>query len=167
MADSHTTAIAQADAVSPCGSEESDFSIAPMTNADYEAVRELWRAALPTKLNRDDSAEAIARYLARNPGLSFVARSGARLVGAVLGGHDGRRGYLHHLAVAADCRRRGLGSTLVRCCLAALSREGFAKTHVFVQNSNPSALAYWQQRQWQQRDDLTVYTFIRTSVEDM
>jgi hypothetical protein len=69
--------------------------------ADYDTVLALWRSCEGIGLSDSDTREAIATYLARNPGLSLVATDAdGVIVGAVLGGHDGRRGYLHHLAVA-------------------------------------------------------------------
>ncbi len=88
---------------------DSDVQYAPMTVADYEAVSALWRVTPGLGLGASDAREPIGRYLERNPGSSFVARIAGEVVGAVLCGHDGRRGYLHHLAVAVRCRGRGVG----------------------------------------------------------
>ena len=95
-----------------------------MTPADYDAVIALWRGCEGIGLTESDTRPAIAAYLARNPDMSFVAEAGGRLVGAVLGGHDGRRGYLHHLAVDPAWRRRGLGRELTDAVLARLRAEG-------------------------------------------
>lgn len=80
-----------------------------MTVQDYEEVLALWRSSEGIGLSDADSRENIARFLERNPGLSFVAYDGQELIGAVLCGYDGRRGYIHHLAVAESHRRRRLG----------------------------------------------------------
>lgn len=91
---------------------------------DYDAVMTLWRETPGVGLSAADNREAIAAYLLRNPGLSFAAWDGPRLVGAVLCGHDGRRGYLHHLAVAPAYRRQHLGFELAeRCPLLAQVRN--------------------------------------------
>ncbi len=119
---------------------------------DYEDAFALWQVTEGIGLSEADSREAIARYLARNPGLSFVARAeDGTLVGAVLCGHDGRRGYLHHLAVRTSCRGRGLGRELVDRCLAALRAEGIDKCHLFVKRSNPSGLEFWKKIGWSER----------------
>ena len=77
-----------------------------MTAADLPAALRLWRKTEGVGLNESDRLPPLRRFLRRNPGLSQVARTHRRLLGAVLCGHEGRRGYLHHLAVAADCRDR-------------------------------------------------------------
>jgi ribosomal protein S18 acetylase RimI-like enzyme len=130
-------------------------TIAPFTASDYAPVHALWQSCEGMGLHDDcDSEPAIARYLARNPGLSFVARAGARIVGAVLAGHDGRRGYLHHLAVHPDARGQGLGRRLVETALAALGEQGIRKAHIFVFRDNPQGRAFWQACGWHLREDL-------------
>ncbi|MBN2004426.1 MAG: GNAT family N-acetyltransferase, partial [Anaerolineae bacterium] len=88
-----------------------------LTLSDYNAVLALWQSSEGVGLSDADSREAIGRYLARNPGLSFTAWDGDELTGAVLCGHDGRRGYVHHLAVKPAHRRQGLGKALAARCL--------------------------------------------------
>src|SRR5512142_407604 len=91
--------------------------IAVMTARDLPGVLDLWRRSEGLGLGASDEPAALEAFLARNPGLSFTARCDGELAGAVLGGHDGRRGYLHHLAVAQAHRRQGIGRALVeRCC---------------------------------------------------
>jgi len=89
------------------------------------------------------------RFLRRNRGLSFVARDGRRLVGAVLAGHDGRRGYLYHLAVARSHRGRGIATQIERRSLAALRRAGVPRTVILVIRSNRSGQRFWRQRRWE------------------
>ncbi len=127
-----------------------------LTLADYDAVHALWQSSEGVGLSDADSREAIGRYLARNPGLSFTAWDGNELVGAVLCGHDGRRGYVHHLAVKPSQRRQGLGKALAARCLAALAAEGIDKCHLFVFANNADAIAFWRSVGWSQRVDLNV-----------
>ncbi|MCB0153428.1 MAG: GNAT family N-acetyltransferase, partial [Anaerolineae bacterium] len=82
------------------------MTIREMTPQDLAQVLVLWQQAEGVGLSEADSPDRLTRFLEHNPGLSFVAINGNQLVGAVLGGHDGRRGYIHHLAVAANERRR-------------------------------------------------------------
>src|SRR2546421_4865159 len=98
-----------------------------MTIDDFDEVHRLWGKTEGVGLNESDSRPNVASYLERNSGMSFVARHGTKLVGAVLCGHDGRRGYLHHLAVAKKHRRKGLGKKLVAACFAQLARSGILK----------------------------------------
>jgi len=127
-----------------------------MSIADYEAVWRLWQHTEGVGLNESDEREAIASYLARNAGLSCVALEGDKIVGAVLCGHDGRRGYLHHLAVARTHRKRGLGKALVAACLAGLARLCIPKCNIFLFADNVEGEAFWKHEGWTKRPDLQV-----------
>ena len=134
-----------------------NFTIQPMRIDDFEAVLELWNTSDGVGVNEMDTRPRIAAYLERNPGMSFVARGAdKRIVGAVLCGHDGRRGYLHHLAVADDCRMRGIGRRLVESCFAALNDVGLVKCNIFVYASNVEGQAFWKKEGWNARVDLLV-----------
>ncbi|MCX7006237.1 MAG: GNAT family N-acetyltransferase, partial [Kiritimatiellaeota bacterium] len=113
--------------------------IRTMTLRDYAAVQRLWRATPGIGLHGvEDSRAGIASFLRRNPRMSFVAFDGAQLVGAILSGHDGRRGALHYLAVAQMHRKRGIGAALVVRCLAVLVRQKIQKCNIFVYRDNTS-----------------------------
>jgi ribosomal protein S18 acetylase RimI-like enzyme len=128
-----------------------------MTQRDYDSVVALWRSIPGIGLHEDsDSRRAIVRYLKRNPGLSFIACVGTAVVGAVLSGHDGRRGYLHHLAVAASHRKIGIGKALVSRCLRSLARQHIAKCNIFLFRSNANGRLFWQHIAWNLRRDLSV-----------
>jgi ribosomal protein S18 acetylase RimI-like enzyme len=101
-----------------------------------------------------DERPAIARYLERSPGMSFVTVEDETVVAAVLCGHDGRRGFIHHLAVHSAYQRQGIGEALVERCLEALRRERIDKCHLFVYAANTQAQGFWQRLGWKQRDDL-------------
>ena len=131
-------------------------AIRSMSLADYEAVLRLWQQTEGVGLNESDTRQGIALYLARNPGLSRVAAEGATIAGAVLCGHDGRRGYLHHLAVAKTHRKRGLGRALVEACLNALAQQGIPKCNIFLYADNAEGGAFWQHQGWLKRPDLQV-----------
>jgi N-acetylglutamate synthase len=125
--------------------------------SDYDQVRALWEESEGLGLHDDvDSREGIASYLARNPGLSSVAWDADRVVGAVLAGHDGRRGYLHHLAVHPSARRTGLGRRLVQASLDALRREDIAKAHIFVFRDNAAGQRFWESCGWHRREELDI-----------
>jgi len=126
-----------------------------MAIADYDAVLALWRRSEGVGLGGSDTRLRIAAYLGRNPGLSYVARSRAgRIVGAVLCGHDGRRGYLNHLAVDRRYRRRGIGRQLVAACLAGLQAAGIRKCNLVLFRTNTAGRAFWERGGWIQRTDL-------------
>ncbi len=124
--------------------------------ADYGAAYSLWEKAEGIGLSQADSRENIARFLERNPGTSFVATAEGRLVGAVLCGNDGRRGFLHHLAVSPDQRRSGIGRALVDRCLAALAAAGMRKCHIFVLADNGEGQRFWERVGWEKRTTLVV-----------
>jgi len=121
-----------------------EFAIRAMTIADHSAVLALWSEIEGIVLTDTDEREPMQRFLDRNPGLSLVAEMDKALVGAILCSHDGRRGYLHHLAVAPDSRRQGLGSALVQRCLSLLQREGIVKCNIFILEDNESGIAFWE-----------------------
>ena len=126
----------------------------PFRFADYDEVHAIWKKAEGVGLNESDSREAVGRYLKRNRGLSHVAVSGGRVIAAVLCGHDGRRGYLHHLAVARKWRRMGLGRALVAACLEKLRKEGIPKCNLFLFASNRPGRVFWRRLGWSVRADL-------------
>jgi putative acetyltransferase len=129
-------------------------TIKPMSLADYHEVLRLWQDTEGVGLNESDTRPAIASYLKRNPRMSFVARDGKELVGAVLCGHDGRRAYLHHLAVVPSHRRRGLGTKLVDRCLAELKRLGILKCNIFLFTNNAGGERFWRTNGWKKRLDI-------------
>lgn len=132
------------------------LAIRPMVAADYDAVLTLWRATDGIGLSAADERGSIEAYLERNPGLSRVAYRGTVLVGAVLCGHDGRRGYVHHLAVVPAERGRGLGRRLMDEVLGELAREGIGKANIVVYVANAEGQAFWRATGWLPRDDLVL-----------
>ena len=130
--------------------------IRPFSSEHIGAARSLWERTEGVGLSIADEPPALARYLERNPGLSFVAMSGSAVVGAALCGHDGRRGYLHHLAVEAECRRRGIGAELISRCLSALGAAGIEKCHIFVYRENLAGQSFWSRAGWIVREDLVL-----------
>jgi ribosomal protein S18 acetylase RimI-like enzyme len=136
-------------------------TIRPMQLTDYDAVMALMRQTPGVSIRDADSLEATRRYLDRNPGLSFVAQIDDVLVGCIMSGHDGRRGYLQHLLVLPAYRKQGIAAALVEHCLAALALAGIVKSHVDVLISNLPAQAYWQRQGWTRRDDTERYSLIR------
>ena len=132
------------------------FSIREFCISDYDAALALWQSAEGVGLNESDTKSAIAAFLKRNPGLSFVATEKNKIVGTALCGHDGRRGYLHHLAVAKQNRKIGIGKALIEACLTALRRNAIPKCNIFLFSTNREGKAFWTQNGWRHRDDLEV-----------
>jgi ribosomal protein S18 acetylase RimI-like enzyme len=134
------------------------IAIVPFTIAAYDDVLSLWQQCEGIGLSAADSKEAIQTYLDRNPGMSFMATADGAVVGAVLCGHDGRRGYIHHLGVDHRHRRRGVGRQLVERCLDALRRAGIQKAHMFIFHDNRNGIAFWKAAGWTPRRDIGVYS---------
>lgn len=131
------------------------MNIRVMTVADYDAVYALWLSCEGMGLNDvDDSREGIARYLARNPDTCFVAEDGG-VVGVILAGHDGRRGYIYHTAVHPDARGWGIGSALVQRALAALKDCGISKVALVAFSRNEGGNAFWEKQGFKLREDLS------------
>ncbi len=131
-------------------------AIAQLTIGRYDEVMALWRQCEGIGLSDADSRESIAAYLKRNPGMSFIASIDGTLSGAVLCGHDGRRGYIHHLAVHPRFRNKGIGRQLVDRCLAALREARIQKCHLVALNSNLDGIAFWESVSWTRRHDISV-----------
>jgi len=138
------------------GNKEFSSTISAMSIKDYAEAYDLWNASEGIGLSNADTRQAIQRYLKRNPGMSFIARVDGKLVGAVLSGTDGRRGYLHHLAVAKPYRKVGLGRQLVEHCMAAQEKAGITRCHIFVYRENKSGKLFWEQTSWFERNDLQI-----------
>jgi N-acetylglutamate synthase len=130
--------------------------IRDMTRQDYEPVIGLWCRCAGVVLSSADRPDAIGRYLDRNPGLSLVAEESGRVIAALLCGHDGRRGYLHHLAVESEYRGRGVGRGLVERATGRLRRAGIAKCHIFVLRDNPAGRSFWTHLGWVVREDIGI-----------
>lgn len=122
---------------------------------DWSQLHALWLDTPGMGLNAtDDSRQGLARFLARNPTSCFVALDSGRVVGAILAGHDGRRGYIYHTAVRTELRGRGIGRALVERALAALRAEGIAKVALVAFARNTAGNAFWQRLGFEPRADL-------------
>ncbi len=130
--------------------------IEPMSIDHFDEVIALWKRSGNIGLSSADGREKIKAYLARNPGMSFVAKENGVIVGAALCGHDGRRGYLHHLAVAEAHRKKGIGRKLTQGCLESLRNAGIEKCHLFVFHNNMEGKSFWEKIGWTLRTDIQV-----------
>jgi ribosomal protein S18 acetylase RimI-like enzyme len=121
--------------------------------ADYESVYRLWGSIEKgVHIGRSDTLAEIEKKIARDPDLFIVAESEGVIIGSVIGGFDGRRGLIYHLAVAAPFRGAGIGSRLMDEVEARLRAKGCLKCYLLVTNDNPEADTYYQQRGWQPMD---------------
>ena len=131
------------------------MKIRNMVIEDYNQVYTLWLSVPGMGLStQDDSEEGISRYLARNPSTCFVAEKNGSIIGAVLCGHDGRRGCLQHLAVAECERFQGIGKALVSAAIDALKQEGIPKVNLVAFANNIEGNAFWEKLGFTTRSDL-------------
>lgn len=131
------------------------MTIRIMTPADYDGVYHLWIHTPGMGLNTtDDSREGIEKYLRRNPTTSFVALDGETIIGVIMAGHDGRRGYIHHTAVRTDYRGRGIARALVDHAMSALEAEGIHKVALVAFARNEIGNGFWEKTGFEKREDL-------------
>ena len=135
-----------------------------MTIDDYAGVYQLWLDTTGVGLNNlDDSMEGIERYINRNPTTCFVYEgANAEIIGTILCGHDGRRGFIHHTAVKASERGKGVGTALVDAAVEALQKEGIAKAALVVFANNEPGNTFWENYGFTVREDLTYRNMILT-----
>ena len=129
--------------------------IRKMVIEDYDKVNDLWMSCAGMGLNNlDDSKDGFARFLNRNPETCFVAQNGQKIVGVILAGNDGRRGYIYHTAVCPDCRNQGIGAALVETALGALKALGIHKVTLVVFAKNKDGNSFWEKLGFTTREDL-------------
>ena len=130
--------------------------IRKMSINDYDALYSLWIHTKGMGLNTtDDSRAGIEAYLNRNPNTCFVAEKDGFIVGSIMSGHDGRRGFIYHTTVKEEYRGRGIGKALVNSSLAALEKEGIHKTALVVFEKNEAGNGFWEHLGFTARKDLT------------
>ncbi len=133
--------------------------IRPMTIEDYEEIFAMWQITTKRALSKADDKAEIERYLKRNAGLSQVAVCDNKIVGTVLAGHDGRRGFIHHMAVMPDYRRKGIAKAMAEKALEKLAEEGIEKTHIFTYCDNKAGQSFWSSLGFDKREDIFVYSY--------
>ncbi|MGI6363975.1 MAG: GNAT family N-acetyltransferase [Bacillota bacterium] len=134
------------------------LNIREMTIQDYDRLYALWAGTRGMGLRSvDDSREGIDRFLRRNPNTCFVAERAGDIVGAIISGHDGRRGYIYHTAVKEEFRGQGIGKELVNRALAALKAEGITRCGLFVFADNVAGQNFWLSQGWVTRPDLVYF----------
>ncbi len=126
--------------------------IREMTIEDYDAVVEIWKGLPGMGLSSADERTSLSAFLEKNRETCLVMENGGRIVGTVLGGWDGRRGYIYHLAVARDFWGHGAGSSLMDEVERLLKKLGAQRIHLMIYRDN-GASAFYEKRGWFSRDD--------------
>lgn len=130
----------------------------PIHESDHPKLIKLWEAAGCIEVRQTETPEMLAQFLKRNPGCNYAAYAGTRLIGALLAGHDGWRGYLYHMAIKPDYRMRGLGAQLVNAAVGGIRRDGIAIIHCLVKRDNQIAQQFWDACGFEPRDELLDYS---------
>ena len=131
-----------------------------MTIEDYDQIYKLWSKIKGFGIRSiDDSREGIERFLKRNPTTSVVAEEDGKIVGAILCGHDGRRGCFYHVCVDEEYRMRGIGKSMVVFAMEALKEERINKVSLIAFTKNDIGNAFWKEIGWTKREDLNYYDF--------
>lgn len=128
-----------------------------LTEDDYDRLYELWISQAMTKraMNPvDDSRDGITRYIRRNSLTCFGAFEDEKMIGAILSGHDGRRGIIHHLCVQEDHKRQKIASTLVKMAEEGLKKEGIQKIFCIVFSNNDEANSFWEKMDYSLRTNI-------------
>ncbi len=134
--------------------------IRSMAIEDYDKVHALWMQISGFGIrSMDDSREGVERFLDRNPGCSVVAVHNQEIIGAILCGHDGRRGCLYHVCVQKEYRKQGIGKAMVVFAMEALKREKINKVSLIAFTKNDIGNAFWKEIGWTKREDLNYYDF--------
>lgn len=150
------------------GVPHAPVAICPMEMRDYDAIYGLWARIPGMGVNdHDDSPEGIARFLERNPGCCFVAKSGNGVIGASLAGHDGRRGHLYHTAVAPEVQGQGIGRALVEASVQALRKAGVGKIGIQVFADNESGNRFWEKYGFVARPDVTYHSYRMVEMKEI
>jgi ribosomal protein S18 acetylase RimI-like enzyme len=127
-----------------------------LTSDHYNEVITLWLRTEGVGVGKGDDPDELNFFLNRNEHLSFIAKSDDQIIGTILCGHDGRRGYIYHLAVDKGFRCKGIGKKLVELSVKGLKDAGIGKCHLFVYNDNVNAQVFWSRIGWKERTDLVI-----------
>lgn len=142
--------------------------IREMTITDYEKIIDLWKSTDGMGLRSlDDSQQGISAFLRRNPTTNFVAIDNGKIVGTILCGHDGRRGYIYHTVVKTDYRNQGIATKLIETVISALQKERITRVCLNVMETNEYGKSFWEKRGWEKKNFLGFYSKSITDEENI
>lgn len=140
--------------------DKKNFKIRKMTMEDYDMVYDLWMSIKGFGIRSiDDSRAGVERFLKRNPTTSVVAEDNGRVIGAILCGHDGRRGCFYHVCVHENYRKQGIGKAMAVFAMKALQEEQINKVSLIAFTSNEVGNRFWRSAGFTFREDLNYYDF--------
>ncbi|MBX7046031.1 MAG: GNAT family N-acetyltransferase [Ignavibacteria bacterium] len=129
-----------------------------MEAGDHEKCIELWKVTEGMGFIESDTSDSLRFYLERNPGMSFVSYNEDNLIGTILGGHDGRRGYIYHLAVKKEYRGNLIGKTLVELSLDKIKSAGIQRCIIMLKSDNEANANFWLKNGFDRREDLNMFS---------
>lgn len=129
-----------------------------MTVCDYDNCIAIWKQTEGMGFLESDTKESLELYLKRNPGMSFVCYKEKELIGTVLGGHDGRRGYIYHLAVAKNFRGNSIGKNLTDLSLEKIKDAGIKRCIIMLKSDNEENGKFWLKLGFERREDLNMFS---------
>ena len=127
--------------------------------SDTDAMLNLWRCMPGIGVRLSDTDQSLRAFMSKNPSTCLVLRIDGRLMGTVLGGFDGHRGYIYHLAVHPDYQGRGYGKALLDMVCRELTALGAPKIHLFAFNDNQAAATFYLSQEWEARRDIQVFSW--------
>ncbi|MFW9825101.1 MAG: GNAT family N-acetyltransferase [Candidatus Thorarchaeota archaeon] len=125
----------------------------------YDEIVQLWRDA-GISVGSSDSKEEIQKMVTKNPELFLIGRLKGKIIAVVMGGFDGRRGYVHHLAVHPDYQKKGNGKKIMEKLIEIFLQKGVHKVHLFIEKSNKDVVSFYKNLGWERRKDLTMMSFV-------
>lgn len=141
--------------------KKTEVKVRPMKEEDYSKVYSLWKTIKGFGIRSvDDSREGVLRFIRRNPSTSMVAEAEGEIVGAILCGHDGRRGCFYHVCVREDYRQQGIGKSMAVQAMKALQEEQINKVCLIAFKKNEVGNSFWKSVGWTFREDLNYYDFV-------
>ena len=125
----------------------------------YNQVYKLWRKA-GISVGSSDSKEELEKMLKRNPNLFLIGKRNDKVIAVVMGGFDGRRGYVHHLAIDSDYRKKGYGRMMMDKIHNIFLQMGVHKVHLFIEKTNIEVVSFYESMGWEKRDDLIIMSYV-------
>ncbi len=125
----------------------------------YEEVIEVWRKS-GIRVGSTDTKEELKRIVRRSPQLFLVGKIDEKIIGVVIGGFDGRRGYVHHLAVNPDYQKKGYGKLILGELMNKFLELKVHKVHLFIEKYNKEVIEFYRNLGWEIRDDLIMMSYI-------
>ena len=127
----------------------------------YNQVHKLWRK-VGISVGSSDSKEELEKMLKRNPNLFLIGKRNDKVIAVVMGGFDGRRGYVHHLAIDSNYRKKGYGRMMMDKIHNIFLQMGVHKVHLFIEKTNIEVVSFYESMGWEKRDDLIIMSYVPT-----